>query len=295
MQDGNKTEEQLISELVALRQRVAELEEVVGERTKELREFREQLVRKERLAVLGRLAGGVAHELRSPLGVISNAVYYLKMVLPDADETTRKYLKMISEEVRNAEQIVSDLLDFSHTRLPHREKTAISELVAEVLERRPPPEAVEVVTHLVPDLPAVHVDPRQIGLLMLASALIFGIPWGEPLAVASVALGLVVSAAGFGVLLMSFVKSTRQSGPVVGGVLTVTGMAGGLFTTGFQNLPAAYETINLLTPQGWALRGWKVVLAGGGVSEVLLPTLVTLGMGTVFFAVGALIFRRRFA
>jgi len=96
-------------------------------------------------------------------------------------------------------------------------------------------------------------------------------------------------------LLMSFVKSTRQSGPVVGGVLTVFGMAGGLFTTGFQKLPAAYETINLLTPHGWALRGWKAVLAGGGLSEVLLPTLVTLGMGVVFFVVGALVFRRRFA
>jgi ABC-type multidrug transport system permease subunit len=110
-----------------------------------------------------------------------------------------------------------------------------------------------------------------------------------------VTLGLVVAAAGFGVLLMSFVKSTRQSGPVVGGVLTLTGMVGGLFTTGFQNLPAAYSTINLLTPHGWALRGWKAALAGGGVSDVLLPALVTLGMGIVFFAIGALFFRRRFA
>ena len=135
----------------------------------------------------------------------------------------------------------------------------------------------------------------QVIVLMIASAIIFRIRWGNLLALASVTAGLVVAAAGFGVLLMSFVKSTRQSGPVVGGVLTVTGMAGGLFTTGFQNLPAAYETINLFTPHGWALRGWKAVLAGGGVGDVLLPTLVTLGMGIVFFAVGALFFRRRFA
>ena len=135
----------------------------------------------------------------------------------------------------------------------------------------------------------------QVIVLTVASAIIFRIRWGDPLALASVTVGLVVAAAGFGVLLMSFVKSTRQSGPVVGGVLTVTGMAGGLFTTGFQNLPVAYETLNLLTPHGWALRGWKTVLAGGGVSQVLLPTLVTLGMGVGFFAVGALVFRRRFA
>ena len=135
----------------------------------------------------------------------------------------------------------------------------------------------------------------QVVVLMLASAIIFRIHWGEPLAVALVALGLVVAAAGLGVFIMSFLKSTRQAGPVMGTVLTVSGMVGGLFTTGFQNLPATYETINLLTPHGWVLRGWKLVLAGGGVSDVLLPTLVTFGMGIVFFVVGALVFRRRFA
>ena len=135
----------------------------------------------------------------------------------------------------------------------------------------------------------------QVVVLMLVSAIIFRIHWGEPLAVALVALGLVVAAVGLGVLIMSFLKSTRQAGPVMGTVLTLTGMVGGLFTTGFQNLPASYETINLLTPHGWALRGWKLVLAGGGVSEVLLPALVTLGMGVIFFVIGALVFRRRFA
>jgi ABC-2 type transport system permease protein len=135
----------------------------------------------------------------------------------------------------------------------------------------------------------------QVIVLMLASAIIFRIRWGEPLAVALVALGLVVAAAGLGVLLMSLLKSTRQAGPVMGTVLTLSGMVGGLFTTGFQNLPPFYETINLLTPHGWALRGWKLALAGGGVSDVLLPAVATLGMGIVFFFVGAFFFRRRFA
>ncbi len=135
----------------------------------------------------------------------------------------------------------------------------------------------------------------QVIVLMLVSAVIFRIRWGEPLVVALVALGLVVAAAGFGLFIMSFLKSTRQAGPVMGMVLTLTSMLGGLFTTGIPNLPAAYETINLLTPHGWALRGWKLALAGGGVSDVLLPVFVTLGMGIVFFVVGALVFRRRFA
>jgi len=135
----------------------------------------------------------------------------------------------------------------------------------------------------------------QVIVLMLVSVVIFDIRWGEPLTVALVALGLVTAAAGFGVFIMSFVKSTRQAGPVVGAVLTLTGMLGGLFTTGFQNLPAVYETVNLLTPHGWVLRGWKAALAGGGVGDVLLPVVITLVMGIVFFVVGALVFRRRFA
>jgi len=130
---------------------------------------------------------------------------------------------------------------------------------------------------------------------MIAGRIIFGVRWGEPLPVALAALGLVVVAAGCGVLLMSFLKSTRQTGPVMGGVLTMTSMAGGLFTTGFPSLPSAFETAALFVPQGWALRGWKLALAGGGVSDVLLTAVVTLGMGVVFFVVGALVFRKRFA
>jgi len=153
----------------ALQEYSERLEEMVEQRTQELRDAQEQLVRREKLAVLGQLAGGVGHELRNPLGVISNAVYFLQLTLPDADETTataREYLEMISEEVRNAGKIISDLLDFSRTRLPDREEAAVSELVAEVLEKRPPPEEVQVITQIASGLPLVFVDPQQMGQVL---------------------------------------------------------------------------------------------------------------------------------
>ena len=150
----------------ALKEYSERLEEMVEERTKELRDAQEQLVRREKLAVLGQLAGGVGHELRNPLGVISNAVYYLKMVLPDADEASREFLDIISEEVRNSTKIISDLLDFSRTRIPDREEIAVSELAAGVLEKRPPPEEVEATTEIAPDLPPVYVDPHQMELVL---------------------------------------------------------------------------------------------------------------------------------
>ena len=150
----------------ALQEHSQRLEEMVDERTQELREAHEKLVRQEKLAILGQLAGGVGHELRNPLGVISNAVYFLQMTLPDADETTKEYLEMISAEVRNSTRIISDLLDFSRTRMPDREEAAVSELVAEVLKKRPPPENVEATTEIAPDLPPVFVDPRQMGQVL---------------------------------------------------------------------------------------------------------------------------------
>ena len=132
-------------------------------------------------------------------------------------------------------------------------------------------------------------------VLLISSAILFGIRWGEPLTVVLMTLGLVIAAAGFGLLLMSFVKDTRQAGSVIGGVLTMTGMAGGLFTTGMPNMPAAFDMVTLFTPHGWALRGWKLALAGGDPSGVFLPVIVLFGMGVGFFAVGALLFRKRFA
>ena len=143
------------------------LEDMVEKRTGELRDAQEQLIRKEKLAILGQLAGGVGHELRNPLGVISNAVYYLKMVLPDADETIKEYMDIISSEVRNSEKIVSDLLDFSRIRQMEKEEIEIIELVTRALEKQPPPENVKVVTQIPADILSVYVDIRQLGQVLI--------------------------------------------------------------------------------------------------------------------------------
>jgi ABC-2 type transport system permease protein len=135
----------------------------------------------------------------------------------------------------------------------------------------------------------------QIVLLLLVSSLLFRIDWGQPTTVLLVASGLIVSAAGFGVMLMSFIKSSRQTGPVLGGVLTLAGMVGGLFTTGLPNLPATADKVGLVTPHGWALQGWKLALSGAGPVQALTPVLVLAGLGFGFLAVGIALFHKRFA
>jgi PAS domain S-box-containing protein len=133
----------------------------VVERTRELQDAQEKLVRQEKLAVLGQLAGGVGHELRNPLAVINNAVYYLKLVQPDADEKISKYHSVIEHEVHNAEKIITDLLDFARARSVDREPVDLPALVQSVLERFPVPESIKTVLEIPADLPQLYVDSRQ--------------------------------------------------------------------------------------------------------------------------------------
>lgn len=133
-------------------------------------------------------------------------------------------------------------------------------------------------------------------VLMVAGHYAFGINWGEPPGVAMALMGQVSAATGLGVLLIAFVKNTRQGGPVLGGGLTALGMLGGLFTANMPNaLPAAMSLIANFTPQGWVLKSWRMVMDGQSASDLLIPCTVLMVMSIVMFAVGAWMFRRRFA
>jgi linearmycin/streptolysin S transport system permease protein len=131
-------------------------------------------------------------------------------------------------------------------------------------------------------------------VLIFASMLLFNISWGNPGTLTIVVAALIVAAAGFGVFLMAFVRNSRQAGPIQGVVVTLTGMLGGLFTS-FTALSVALENASLVVPQGWAMRGMKLTLAGASPVEVLWPATVLLGIGLALFAAGTLLFRRRFA
>jgi len=140
----------------------ADLEKRVEERTRALRDAQEKLGRQEKLALLGQISGSVSHELRNPLGVISNAIYFLNLVQPEADEKIKKYHAMIEHEVQTADKIIADLLDFSRLKSVDREPVSIAAVVQSTLNRFPVPESITVKLKLPPDLPLVFADPRQI-------------------------------------------------------------------------------------------------------------------------------------
>lgn len=112
-----------------------ELEAKIDERTKQLVNAQDELVRKEKLATLGQLAGSVGHELRNPLGVMNNAVYFLQTVLADADETVKEYLGIMKSEIFGAERIVSDLLDAVRTKPPQPQSASTEDVLQRSLEK----------------------------------------------------------------------------------------------------------------------------------------------------------------
>ncbi len=133
----------------------------------------------------------------------------------------------------------------------------------------------------------------QGAVLMTAGHYLFKINWGEVGSFLLSFMGQMFASVGLAVLLVSFVSNSKQAGFVFGGALTALGMISGLFTTNINI--AAFDMMGNFTPQGWVLKAWKLSLAGQPAGELVVPFLVLTAMGIVTFAIGAMLFRRRFA
>ena len=148
------------------------LEHQVSERTQELNEALEQLkatqsdlVRSEKLAILGQLSSGLGHELRNPLGVMSNAVYFLQATTEPTNEKTKQYLKIIQEQIGLSEGIISALLDYARAKKPVTQPIQLSAMVVDQLQRLGHDEGVSVEVDVDEEL-FVEADPVQLGQVL---------------------------------------------------------------------------------------------------------------------------------
>ncbi|MHB1296905.1 MAG: sensor histidine kinase [Gemmatimonadaceae bacterium] len=159
-----------------LRQSRDELEGKVAARTtdlnttlQQLHAAQESLLRRERMATLGQLASGVGHELRNPLGVMTNAVYYLRAVLAAQPPNVTEYLDILHQQITLSEKIVADLLDYARAKAPHRVPTDMGKVLQTQLAQL---EAMgrgrtAISISMPADLPPALADATQAGQVLL--------------------------------------------------------------------------------------------------------------------------------
>lgn len=163
-----------------LRQANALLENKVAERTRNLeealillKETQDKAVKAERMAAIGQLASSVGHELRNPLGSIKNTIFYVRDSLGDfpeiyqKDPTLLELLNIADGEIKSADNIISDLLDFSRVGRLAKELTDINELISGMQGVLTVPPAVKIIYDFDPALPKVMIDPQRIRQVFL--------------------------------------------------------------------------------------------------------------------------------
>jgi two-component system, NtrC family, sensor kinase len=167
-----------------------ELEARVAERTRELKEAQAQLVQAQKLAALGQLGAGVAHEINNPLGGVIGHVQLLLADKPEGDKDLEA-LRCIEEGARKASQVVQNLLRFSVQRKEAvRTSVDLNKVVKETLtltETLLKDQAIEIALELDGGTPRLRGDAGQIGqvLLNLVSNARTAMPKGGRLRVAT--------------------------------------------------------------------------------------------------------------
>ncbi|MBI3333516.1 MAG: HAMP domain-containing protein [Candidatus Omnitrophica bacterium] len=153
------------------------LQDRVRERTRQLEDAQAQLLQAEKLASLGELAAGVAHELNNPLMVImGNTQLGLRMLKdPQAPPPTlaadlKDLLKIVEDEAHRSKGIVSNLLDFSRVKPTVETPTDLHLLLDDSLklvEHQVSMQSIHVEKQYGKGLPTVKVDPGQIKQVLI--------------------------------------------------------------------------------------------------------------------------------
>ena len=137
---------------------------ISGRDITEVKRLEEQLIQAEKLAAMGQMLAGVAHELNNPLTAILGASELVRE-RPGVDETTRKQLEMTHRQARRAARIVQNLLEFSRPAAPQKKPLDLNAVIERTLQlhehslRR---NAVEVDLRPCASLPVVVGDASQL-------------------------------------------------------------------------------------------------------------------------------------
>jgi PAS domain S-box-containing protein len=127
-----------------------------------LKQLQEESIKSAKFTAIGQLASTVGHEIRSPLGVIKNSVYFLNMILKEgADERIIKHLKILDSKVDSANRIISDLLYLTRKEAPTLQLTDLNKAVKDALSSVTVPENILINIKLA-EVPEMLIDEEQL-------------------------------------------------------------------------------------------------------------------------------------
>jgi len=143
-----------------LQEWVQTLEHKVRERTEELRLAEAEVARGEKLASIGQLAAGIAHELNNPLTGVLTFTSLMRKKTPEGSQDAED-LDLVIRETRRCATIIRRLLDFAREKPPEKDRVDLNGLIEETVrfvERSAALQHVEITTRLDGDLPELYVD-----------------------------------------------------------------------------------------------------------------------------------------
>lgn len=146
------------------------LEERVEEKTKEVREIQNQLLQAEKLEAIGRMASGVAHEVKNPLSIILQAVNFFEMNLPKEKKELHDVLLMMKDNIARAHEIIRSLGDFSKSQALSLKAEDINSIIDNSLTlilHRTRLENIEVAKEYGENLPKVLADKVKIEQVLI--------------------------------------------------------------------------------------------------------------------------------
>jgi PAS domain S-box-containing protein len=97
------------------------------------KQLESQLIQSEKMAAIGQLAAGIAHELRNPLGIIMNALYDLSEIISSDNPEVREDLQIAKDEIVRAQEIITNLLEFSRDSGAEMEEVNLNDLLRKTL------------------------------------------------------------------------------------------------------------------------------------------------------------------
>ncbi|HOJ85545.1 MAG TPA: ATP-binding protein [Elusimicrobiales bacterium] len=138
------------------------LENRVEARTRELKSAQEELIKKERLAAMGQMASVVSHEIRNPLAVMNNSIYFIKTKLgTQVDAKISKHISIIESEIRQANGIIDEILSFARTRELKPKLTHLNSYLEDLVSTYPFPQHIELEKKFYPSQINVNIDQDE--------------------------------------------------------------------------------------------------------------------------------------